>query len=259
MDSGSYQEAFGFPSQSIYLNRFSPPAGTGSFTIDSISVMWPQQWNGSASLVGLQANLVAYYDADGDGDPANAVRLGSDQVTTIANLDSFVQYTVNFLVPGSGDIYVGFEFTPPESAYPWTLPVAAQEGNPDDGVNSWVISNQGSAVDMDNLGNNASHVNLKSVALTKTPLIRATGAVGGCSAPAEIPWLSETPANGSVAGGASQDVTVTADTTGLDPGSYSATLCVTTNDPANSLVQIPVSLTVLAPGDRVFASGFEGP
>lgn len=259
LDNGSYQEAFGFPSQSIYLNRFSPPAGTGSFTIDSISVMWPQQWNGSASLVGQQVNLVAYYDADGDGDPSNAVRLGGDQVTTIASLDSFVEYTVNFLVPGDGDIYVGFEFTPPQTGYPWTLPVPAQEGNPQDGANSWAISNSGSPVDMNNLGNNTFHNNLKAVGLTKTPLIRATGAVGGCSSPSDISWLSETPANGSVAGGASQDVTLTFDTTGLDPGTYSATLCVTSNDLVNSLIQIPVALTVLAPGDRVFDSGFDEP
>jgi hypothetical protein len=258
LESGTYQDAFGFPAQSIYLNRFSPPAGTGSFTIDSISIMWPQQTNGSASLIGQQANLVAYYDADGDGNPANAVRLGGDQFTTIAGLDSFVQFTVNFLVPGDGDIYVGFEFTPPESSYPWRLPVAVQEGNPEDGANSWVISNSGSSVDMSNLGNNVFHANMKSVGLTRTPLIRATGAVGGCSSPADIPWLSETPTNGSVAGGASQEVTVTANTIGLDPGSYSAMLCVTTNDPANSLIQVPIGLTVLAPGDRVFEADFDG-
>jgi len=43
---------------------------------------------------------------------------------------------------------------------------------------------------------------------------------------------------------------------GLSPGTYSAVLCVTTNDPANSLVQVPVSLTVSA-DDSIFADGFD--
>lgn len=82
-------------------------------------------------------------------------------------------------------------------------------------------------------------------------------AVADCSNPTDVSWLSETPVSGSVAGGASQDVTVTADATGLDPGDYSALLCVTTNDPNNGLIQIPVSLAV-GPDDTIFKDGFDG-
>ncbi|MEO7433746.1 MAG: hypothetical protein ABIR62_17405, partial [Dokdonella sp.] len=87
-----------------------------------------------------------------------------------------------------------------------------------------------------------------------------------CANPADIPWLSESPAGGTVAPGANTNVSVTANATGLGVGSYSANVCVATNDPANALVTIPVTLTVTqgavvpcsAGADEIFCDGFEG-
>ncbi|HVT33163.1 MAG TPA: hypothetical protein VHE32_10975 [Rhodanobacteraceae bacterium] len=78
-----------------------------------------------------------------------------------------------------------------------------------------------------------------------------------CSASADIPWLAEAPESGTVASGASQDVTVTASADGLDPGSYAALVCVTTNDPDHGLIGVPASLTVTA-DDTIFVDGFDG-
>ena len=77
-----------------------------------------------------------------------------------------------------------------------------------------------------------------------------------CSMPSDVPWLSETPTVGSIAGGSSQDVSVAVDATGLGDGDYAGLVCITTNDPAAPLVQLMVSLTVGA-GDTIFADGFE--
>ena len=41
---------------------------------------WPV---GDGDLTGLMANLVVYYDADGDGDPTNAVRVGTDTLVLL--------------------------------------------------------------------------------------------------------------------------------------------------------------------------------
>ena len=80
----------------------------------------------------------------------------------------------------------------------------------------------------------------------------------GCDSPSDIPWLSATPATGSVAGGASSNVAVTVDASGLTAGDYSANLCVTTNDPAHALFTVPVHVTVeSAIADAIFCSGFE--
>ena len=85
----------------------------------------------------------------------------------------------------------------------------------------------------------------------------AEAAAGDCTNPSDVPWLGESPTGGSVAAGGSQDVTVTADATGLDPGSYSALVCITTNDRDNALVGVSVSLTVTA-DDTIFEDGFDG-
>lgn len=90
--------------------------------------------------------------------------------------------------------------------------------------------------------------------------VSPAGPPTGCAAPSDVPWLSVTPASGSVAAGSSTDVTVGADATGLTAGeSYEATLCVATNDAANPLIQVPVSLNITAgcPSDRIYANGFD--
>jgi hypothetical protein len=65
-----------------------------------------------------------------------------------------------------------------------------------------------------------------------------------CASLADVPWLSENPASGSVSGGNSQDSSITVDATSLAAGTYSADLCVTTNDPTHADVAVPVNVTV---------------
>jgi hypothetical protein len=66
-----------------------------------------------------------------------------------------------------------------------------------------------------------------------------------CSAPEDVPWLSLDQSSGSIAaGGADDEVDVTLDATGLAIGSYSASLCVRSNDPSRPLVVVPVSFDV---------------
>jgi subtilisin family serine protease/subtilisin-like proprotein convertase family protein len=70
--------------------------------------------------------------------------------------------------------------------------------------------------------------------------------IASCDAPEDIPWLSVAPTSGTTAPGASDDVTVSADATGLTVGeTYTAVLCVTSNDPATPLVVVPVSMEVV--------------
>jgi hypothetical protein len=62
----------------------------------------------------------------------------------------------------------------------------------------------------------------------------------------DTPWLSASPTSGTTAPGASSTVDVMLDATGLDLGDYSSTLYVASNDPAMPLIQIPVSMKVVA-------------
>jgi hypothetical protein len=99
------------------------------------------------------------------------------------------------------------------------------------------------------------------------PLIVTLGGGGPvtCDNPSDVPWLSVAPASGSLAGGASADSTVTVDASSLAAGSYSANLCVASNDTVTPVVTVPVSVTVnpVAPGDpcsaadTIFCNGFD--
>jgi hypothetical protein len=64
-----------------------------------------------------------------------------------------------------------------------------------------------------------------------------------------IPWLSENPTSGTVMPGACVDVAVTFDSTGLAPGDYFGNLVITSNDPDEPQVTVPVQMTVLEPVD----------
>jgi hypothetical protein len=69
-----------------------------------------------------------------------------------------------------------------------------------------------------------------------------------CASPAGVAWLSLFPTSGSVAQGAAPaSIGVVLDATSLAPGSYSASVCVHSDDPAHAVVAIGVSLEVTAP------------
>lgn len=67
--------------------------------------------------------------------------------------------------------------------------------------------------------------------------------VGGCE-DGSIPWLTAVPTSGTTAPGNSTDVTVTFNSAGLDPGTYTGNLCITSNDPDEPYVQVPATMLV---------------
>lgn len=77
----------------------------------------------------------------------------------------------------------------------------------------------------------------------------------GCEVPGTIAWLDVDPASGSTAAQTTSLVDVMVDANGLAQGVYEALLCVATNDPAASLVEVPVTLNVV--GDDIFTDRFE--
>jgi hypothetical protein len=76
------------------------------------------------------------------------------------------------------------------------------------------------------------------------------GVVGGALVPcipANVTWLSASPAAGAVEPGGSETVYVTMNAGGLTPGIRGATLCIANNDPLNPVVRVPVTMEILPP------------
>ena len=95
------------------------------------------------------------------------------------------------------------------------------------------------------LGTNSDYIGIDTVEFT------AAGPAGPCDAPSDVPWLSEVPTSGTTTGGGSTPVQVTFNATGLALGTYTANLCVNSNDPdpgpgnGTAQVIVPVQLVVV--------------
>ncbi|HPE58132.1 MAG TPA: choice-of-anchor L domain-containing protein [Bacteroidales bacterium] len=61
----------------------------------------------------------------------------------------------------------------------------------------------------------------------------------------EVSWLSETPLNGTIAPGEMMEIEVAFDATGLAVDVYNAQIIITSNDPDNPQIVVPVTLQVL--------------
>jgi hypothetical protein len=105
-------------------------------------------------------------------------------------------------------------------------------------------------------GNNVyGTVNLATGAVTplaiNNPLGEFEGAIAVPFQAVDVPWLSEDPTEGTLLPGECMTVGVTFDSTMMDPGEYLASLLILSNDPDTPEVEVPVTMTVLAPAEIV--------
>ncbi len=110
LDDGSDETAIGWTDDagdlqypSVWLNRFTLGAAQFPMQLSNIQILWPAD----SSATGKSVKLVVYTDADGDGDPSNAVLVSASDVT-IGSLGSFESYPVSVSVTLGGDLYIGF-------------------------------------------------------------------------------------------------------------------------------------------------------
>ncbi|MEO0072875.1 MAG: FlgD immunoglobulin-like domain containing protein, partial [candidate division WOR-3 bacterium] len=72
----------------------------------------------------------------------------------------------------------------------------------------------------------------------------------------QVDWLTEYPTSGEIPGLDETNVTLSVNTEWLLPGVYSCTLRLSSNDPLNPVVDVPVALTVTGPVISVSPSSF---
>lgn len=79
-----------------------------------------------------------------------------------------------------------------------------------------------------------------------------------CATPGPVAWLGVAPISGAVAAGATAKITATIDADTLAVGTYNAFICVRSNDPLHSVIEVPVNVAVnIDPLEVVFADGFD--
>ena len=80
-------------------------------------------------------------------------------------------------------------------------------------------------------------------------IIRGLGSGGSaCLTPEDVPWLTVSPASGSVAPGSSEEITVSLDMNGLGQGTFEARICVNTDDPLEPVFVLPLTVEVVGVG-----------
>lgn len=114
------------------------------------------------------------------------------------------------------------------------------------------------AIEVESGATRAERVTLASIGSAALDFSSAFASTD-CAVPGGATWLSATPASGTLGAGASKDLWIAADASGLAPGSHDGVLCVATNDPAHASFSVPVSVIVTAAptDDGLFCSGFE--
>jgi subtilisin family serine protease len=68
---------------------------------------------------------------------------------------------------------------------------------------------------------------------------------GPCSSLGDIPWISASPSSGTTTAGSTDQVSLLFNSSGLVDGPYSGNICIASNDPANPLVVVPVTMDVV--------------
>src|SRR5215831_11592237 len=158
IDDGTAENGVGFGNgsqnfEALWFNQFEVIAGQTSIT--TVSVAWGTPFFPDPSNNGTAVTIAIWSDPNGDGDPHDAVLLGS-VAGTIQNegTDTFIDYTFNPPIDISGltSFFVG-DMTPMNNG-----PEHFYQGIDQDSTlhrQSWVAANaDGSPVDINRIGNN---------------------------------------------------------------------------------------------------------
>ncbi|MFZ0390413.1 MAG: C1 family peptidase [Calditrichia bacterium] len=242
LDDGYPENVVGLTSggQVLWLNRFTPASSDFPFQLTEVHVDF---WGGSGVNVGELVDIYIYEDTDGDGDPGtNANFLASKTGCQVQAVDGliFSQYTLPpVTLNGPGDVLIAvvnrtaavaagtrpaLEDQTTTQQRSWFGAYAGGPGNPPalPAPGLWSL--------IDNLG------------MPGNWMVRGYGIFA--NAPQPCTWLSSLPENGHISAGFSQFIHIQADAAGMAAGTYQAELVITSNDPDEGELIIPVTLNV---------------
>ncbi len=215
-------------------------ATTPTSTINNLNL---QIWNGQPGTSGA---AVVFGDTSTNRLAAStwtgAYRYADNNVGTTRPIMSSTAAVSVTLNPGT--YWLDWQTGGSLSSGPWAIPIAQTgvltTGNGFQGNNTWTTSTPltTTATGIDPLVGVRQGLPFIIEGIEVTP-------TAGCGS--NISWVSVSPASGTTPGLSASSVNVTYDSTGLTPGVYTGTLCINSNDPLESQVLVPLTLTVEAP------------
>lgn len=230
-----------------YVDKFTPESYPATYTTVCATFL------SNTGLSSAPVQVVVFADDGPGGEPGT--ELGRVAVTanniSSALSQSFQAFDISEMGLNitDGSVYIGFE---------WDATAV---------TGLYVGSDESSAVDAGGYSYSSATWSLISEGFPdyKALFVRAieetAGEPGvGCDAPSNVSWLSATPSSGVINGVGTKDVTIKANAASLATGTYSALLCVNTNDLAHPRFEIPVTFTVTPniANDTIFKDGFDG-
>jgi hypothetical protein len=225
----------------VLFNRFDAVMVPGfPLTLERIDIH--QESN---NLQGEQIQLLVYTDADGS-DPSDAV-LQYSEIVTVQTGDGWNSYTLAdpVVIASSTDILIGFSTYYADGGVPWPendrYPYPLDTTSPQGKSYLAFMENSSDPVDPSDLSSFSALFELTEIDQAANWMIRGYGSLDGTS---DVPWLSETPTSGTVLAGGALPVDVVFDATGLALGDYTANLIISSNDPNEPSVPVPVTLHV---------------
>lgn len=231
IDDGSAENALGLTDGGdiMWLNAFEVADGAGTITDLATTLGSPDGDNPAPGPV----RFVLYEDPNDDGDPTDAEFL-TETTVTIDDPGSG-EFTVASIPPTEveGVFFIAALYQDHSAA---SFPAPMDESSPSQGA-SWVVGETTpNSFNVQDLAANAlAPTNLDEVGFPANWLLRADGTAS---------FLTFSPSSGTLEPGESLDMNVTFDATGLSVGEYSSAISFDSNDPVNSPLDVPATLTV---------------
>ena len=246
IDDGTAENSIGLTAGGdfIWLNRFTPAASSYPFTLNSVSLIFPDTTPNSSAM-----ELVVYEDADGN--PANGATFKYSQNVTVLNNDGTTWNVYNLTTPvqlngPAGDVLIGVVNRGATAAgqYPASIDQSSTLQR-----RSWIGMYTGAVPDPPTLPANSEFGiidDLGGSTLAGNWMVRGTGSTGS-GVLVNLDWLTETPTQSLVPADTFQWVTVGFDAAKVAlPGQYKAAVNFNTTDSLHRLLPVNVTMNVVA-------------
>ena len=249
VDDGSAENSIGLTAggQFLWLNRFTPAAGSYPFTLDQVSVLFP-----TTTPTGSSMQIVIWEDKDGDGNPGTGAHFLYSQDVTVQTNDGATWNVYNLTTPvlltGPGDVLIGLVNRGASLAgqYP-----ASIDQNSTLQRRSWIgLYSAGNPPNPPTLPADSTFGIIDDVGgstLAGNWTLRGSGHTSG-GASSDVVWLTETPVSGTVAADSFLNTTIgfNANVVAV-PGTYKANVNVNSFDPKNPTRTANMTMNVTAP------------